>query len=57
MRDLGIKFGEFIQDEDAPSLSDKNRMKKTKLPYRRWCVSVNKLTGRTEVTYAQPKGN
>lgn len=48
MRDLGLKFTDNIQGGSSTKLTD------TKLPYRRWCVSINKLTGRTEVTYAQP---
>ena len=49
MRDLGIKFSDDIQGTNsATTLTGK------KLPYRRWCISINKLTGRTEVTYAQP---
>lgn len=48
MRDLGIKFSDDIQGTNSTTLTGK------KLPYRRWCISVNKLTGRTEVTYAQP---
>ncbi len=50
MRDLGIKFTDNIQ-----GTSSTTKLTGTKLPYRRWCVSINKLTGRTEVTYAQPK--
>ncbi len=49
MRDLGIKFSDDIQ---GPSFT--TRLTSTRLPYRRWCVSINKFTGRTEVTYAQP---
>lgn len=49
MRDLGIKFTDHIQGNSSFTM-----LTDTKLPYRRWCVSIKKLTGRTEVTYAQP---
>lgn len=49
MRDLKITGSPTLQSDDADDVSELGN-----LPYRRWCVSINKFTGRTEVTYAQP---
>lgn len=49
MRDLGVKSSDTIQGSNSST-----RLTSTRLPYRRWCISINNLTGRTEVTYAQP---
>jgi hypothetical protein len=50
MSDLGIKPADDIQGTGTTKLTG------TQLPYRRWCISINKFTGRTKVTYAQPEG-
>lgn len=50
MRDLKVSSSATLQGSD-PAVDGSSV---GNLPYRRWCVSINKLTGRTEVTYAQP---
>ncbi len=50
MKDLGVTNWSKTQ-----STSPGNRINTSKLAFHRWCIKINKFTGRTRISYAQPE--